>query len=106
MCLHSVIPGVSWKGEKLILSCHIMWAMGGDLTAKSISLVGDLIEYLCSGVRTFAFFGRETGTKFQCVYIASSIFFGKGVEFKVKCSTITLKGKFVCIVTFYTTTMM
>ena len=81
--------------------------MGGDLTAKSIPSVGGLIEHLlCWRVRTFAFFGRETGTKFQRVYIASSIFFGKGVEFGVKCSTITLKCKFVCIVTFYTATMM
>ena len=54
----------------------------------------------------FAFFGRETGAKFQCVYIASLIFFGKGVEFGVKCSTITFKGKFVCIVTFYRAMMM
>ena len=29
---------------------------GGDLTAKSISLVGGLIEYLCSGARTFDLF--------------------------------------------------
>ena len=44
-------------------------ARGGDLTAKSISSVGGLIEYLCSGVRTFDLFGRETGgdsyTKFK-----------------------------------------
>ena len=80
--------------------------MGGDLTAKSVPSVGGLIEYLCSGVGTFAFFGRETGTKFQRVYIASSIFFGKGMEFGVKCSTITLKCKFVCIATFYTAMMM
>ena len=40
------------------------------------------------------------------VYIASSIFFGKGMEFGVKWFTITLKGKFVCIVTFYTAMMM
>ena len=66
-------------------------AMGVDLTVKSIPLVGGLIEYLCSGVGTFAFFfGRETGIKFQHGYIASSIFFGKGVEFGAKCSTITL----------------
>ena len=51
-------------------------------------------------------FGKETGTKFQPVYIESSIFVGKGVEFGVKCSTITLKCKFVCIVTFCTATMM
>ena len=30
-----------------------MRARGGDLTAKSISSVGGLIEYLCSGVGTF-----------------------------------------------------
>ena len=28
---------------------------------KSISSVGGLIEYLCSGVGTFDLFGRETG---------------------------------------------
>ena len=84
-----------------------MRAKGGDLTPKSIPSVGGLIEYLCSGVGKFVFFfGRETGTKFQRVYIASAIFFGKGVEFGIKCSTITLKGKFVCIVTFYTAMMM
>ena len=80
--------------------------MGGDLTAKSIPSVGGLIEYLCSGSGHLLFFGRETGTKFQHVYIASSIFFSKGVEFGVKCSTTTLKCKFVCIVTFYTAMMM
>ena len=33
-----------------------MLARGGDLTAKSISSVGGLIEYLCSGVETFDLF--------------------------------------------------
>ena len=45
---------------------------------------------LLGGSGCFLSFGRETGTKFQCGYIASSIFFGKGGEFGVKCSTITL----------------
>ena len=40
-----------------------MRARGGDLTAKSIPSVGGLIEYLCSGVGTFDFFDRQTGTK-------------------------------------------
>ena len=34
-------------------------ARGGDLTAKSISSVGGLIEYLCSGVGTFNFFRQR-----------------------------------------------
>ena len=50
-----------------------MRARGGDLTAKSISSVGGLIEYLCSGVGTFNFFGRETGTKIKRGYLASSL---------------------------------
>ena len=33
-----------------------MLARGGDLTAESISSVGGLIEYLCSGVETFDLF--------------------------------------------------
>ena len=36
-----------------------MRARGGDLTAKSISSVGGLIEYLCSGVGTFNFFRQR-----------------------------------------------
>ena len=36
---------------------------GGDLKAKSISSVGSLIKYLCSGVGTFDLFGRETAAK-------------------------------------------
>ena len=49
-----------------------MRARGGDLTAKSISWVGGLIEYLCSGVGTFDLFGRETGAKIKRGYLASS----------------------------------
>ena len=49
-----------------------MRARGGDLTAKSIPSVGGLIEYLCSGVGTFEFFDRETGTKIKRGYLASS----------------------------------
>ena len=49
-----------------------MRARGGDLTAKSIPSVGGLIEYLCSGVRTFDIFDRQTGTKIKCGYMASS----------------------------------
>ena len=49
-----------------------MRARGGDLTAKSISWVGGLIEYLCSGVGTFDLFGRETGAKIERGYLASS----------------------------------
>ena len=79
-------------------------AMGGDLTAKSIPSAGGLIKYLCSGtLGCLLFYGRETGSKFQLGYTASSIIFGKGMKFGVKCSTITL---FVCIVTFYTAMMM
>ena len=33
-----------------------MRARGGNLTAKSISSVGGLIEYLCSGIGTFDLF--------------------------------------------------
>ena len=47
-------------------------ARGGDLTAKSIPSVGGSIEYLCSGVGTFEFFDRETGTKIKRSYLASS----------------------------------
>ena len=47
-------------------------ARGGDLTAISISSEGGLIEYLCSGVGTFNFFSRETGTKIKRGYLASS----------------------------------
>ena len=36
-----------------------MRARGGDLTAKSISSVGGLIEYLYSRVGTFNFFRRR-----------------------------------------------
>ena len=46
-------------------------ARGGDLTAKSIPSVGGLIEYLCSGVGTFDFFDRQTGTKIKRGYVAS-----------------------------------
>ena len=46
------------------------------------------------------FFGRDTGTKMQHVYIASSVFFGKGVEFGVKYSTITLKVKLFALLLF------
>ena len=49
-----------------------MRARGEDLTAKSISSVGGLIEYLCSGVRTFDLFGRETGATIKRGYLASS----------------------------------
>ena len=49
-----------------------MRARGGDLTAKSIPSVGGLIEYLCSGVGTFDFFDRQTGTKIKRGYMASS----------------------------------
>ena len=38
-----------------------MQASGEDLTPKSISSVGGLIEYLCLGVWTFDLFGMETG---------------------------------------------
>ena len=64
-----------------------MRARGGDLTAKSISSVGGLIEYLCSGVGTFnCFFGRETGTKIKRGYLVSSwlwngVGFGEGEFF-------------------------
>jgi len=46
---------------------------GGDLIAKSIPSVGGLIEYLCSGARTFDLFSRETGVKINCGYLASSL---------------------------------
>ena len=49
-------------------------ARGGDLTAKSIPSAGGLIEYLCSGVGTFDFFDRQTGTKIKRGYMASSFF--------------------------------
>ena len=49
-----------------------MRARGGDLTKESISSVGDLIEYLCSGVGTFGLFGRETGAKTKRGYLVSS----------------------------------
>ena len=51
-----------------------MRARGGDLTAKSIPSAGGLIEYLCSGVGTFDFFDRQTGTKIKRGYMASSFF--------------------------------
>lgn len=44
----------------------------GDLTAKSISSVGGLIEYLCSRVGTFDLFGREPVAKIKRSYLASS----------------------------------
>ena len=47
-------------------------ARGGDLTAKSIPSVGGLIEHFCSGVGTFDFLDRETGTKIKRGYMASS----------------------------------
>ena len=49
-----------------------MRTRGGDLTAKSIPSVEGLIEYLCSGVGTFDFFDRETGTKIKRACMASS----------------------------------
>ena len=45
---------------------------GGDLTAKSVSSVGSLIKYLCSGVGTFDLFGRETGAMIKLGDLASS----------------------------------
>ena len=45
---------------------------GWGFDAKSISSVGGLIEYLCSGVGTFDLFGRETGAKIKRGYLASS----------------------------------
>ena len=80
----------------------------GVLSRKKNSPSGDshYTTTFARGSGRLLFFGRETGTKFQRVYIASSIFFGKGAEFGVKRSTITLTGKFVCIVTFYTAMMM
>ena len=50
-----------------------MRARGGDLTAKSIPSVGGLIEYLCSGVGTFDFFDRQTGTKIKRGYKKSPV---------------------------------
>ena len=50
-----------------------MRVRGGDLTKESISSVGGLIEYLCSGVGTFDLFGRETGAKIKRGYLASSL---------------------------------
>ena len=50
-----------------------MRARGGDLTAKSIPSVGGLIEHFCSGVGTFDFFDKETGTKIKRGY--NGIFF-------------------------------
>ena len=58
-----------------------MRARGGDLTAKSISSVGGFIEYLCSGVGTFDFFGRETGAKIKRGYLASLSWLWNGVGF-------------------------
>ena len=56
-----------------------MRARGGDLTAKSISSVRGLIEYLCSGVGKgsghlicSAVFGRETGARIKRGYLESS----------------------------------
>ena len=45
---------------------------GWGFDAKSISSVGGLIKYLCSGVGTFDLFGRETGAKIKRGYLASS----------------------------------
>ena len=45
---------------------------GWGFDAKSISSVGGLIEYLCSGVGTFDLFGRETGAMIKRGYLASS----------------------------------
>ena len=45
---------------------------GWGFDVKSISSVGGLIEYLCSGVGTFDLFGRETGAKIKRGYLASS----------------------------------
>ena len=76
------------------------------MRAKSIPSVGGLIEYLCSGVGKFAFFRqRDWDQVLACLHGVFDLF-GKGMEFGVKCFTITLKGKFVCIVTFYTAMMM
>ena len=50
-----------------------MQSRNGDLTAKSISSVGSLIKYLCSGVGTFDLFGRETGAKIKRGDLASSL---------------------------------
>ena len=47
-------------------------ATGGDLTKESISSVGGLIDYLCSGVGTFALLGTETEAKIKRGYLASS----------------------------------
>ena len=45
---------------------------GWGFDVKSISSVGGLIAYLCSGVGTFDLFGRETGAKIERGYLASS----------------------------------
>ena len=49
-----------------------MRATGGDLTKESISSVGGLIKYLCSGVGTVALLARETVAKIKRGYLASS----------------------------------
>ena len=49
-----------------------MQSRGGDFKAKSISSVGSLIKYLCSGVGTFDLFGRETAAKIKRGDLASS----------------------------------
>ena len=59
--------------------------MGGDLTAKSIPSVGGLIEYLCSGVGTFAFFRqRDWDQVSACLHSVFDLFLQRrGVWSKV-----------------------
>ena len=55
-----------------------MRARSGDLTAKSISPVGGLIEYLCSGVGTFNFF-RQRDWDLDKAWLTGIVFLGFGM---------------------------
>ena len=55
-----------------------MRARGGDLTAKSISSVGGLIEYLSSGVGTFNFF-RQRDWDQDKAWLPGIVFLGFGM---------------------------
>ena len=57
--------------------------MGEDLTAKSIPSVGGLIEYLCSGVGTFAFFRqRDWDQVLACLHSVFDLFWERAWSLK------------------------
>ena len=68
-------------------------ARGGDLTAKSISSVGGLIEYLCSGVGTFNFF-RQRDWDQDKAWLTGIVFLGFGMAWVSE--KVSFLSMFIC----------